>query len=108
MTDSTHHHLSHALACLGARHGSLTALSRRLGLPEATVRRWATGAHLPPATAWHGLRDALEQAGLGAEVPALAGELAADLAAAYGLGPAIGAGPLYVAASDRADREGES
>ena len=89
MPDPTHHHLSHALTILGARHGSLTALSRRLRLPEATVRRWATGAHLPPPSAWRGLCAALEREGLGDEVPALAGALAADIGAAYGLGPAI-------------------
>lgn len=86
MSDPNHRHFAHALACLGARHGSLTALSRRLGLPEATVRRWATGAHLPPPSAWLGLRAALEAAGLGEDVPALADALGADLGAAYGLG----------------------
>lgn len=76
---------AHALACLGTAHGSLTALSRRIGLPEATVRRWATGAHLPPPAAWRGLCAALEQAGLGVEVAALGVALEADLRAAYGL-----------------------
>ena len=88
MTDTTHKAFAHALALLGARHGSLTALSRRLGLPEATVRRWSTGAHLPPPSAWLGLRAALEAAGLGEEVPALAAALSADLGAAYGFGGA--------------------
>lgn len=90
MPDPTHRHLAHALACLGARHGSLTALSRRLGLPEATVRRWATGAHLPPPSAWLGLRAALEREGLGDEVPALADALLADLWDAYGMSSATG------------------
>lgn len=85
MSDTNHKAFAQALACLGTRHGSLTALSRRLGLPEATVRRWATGAHLPPPSAWLGLRAALEAAGLGEEVPALEYSLEADLKEAYGM-----------------------
>lgn len=85
MPDPNHKAFAHALALLGTRHGSLTALSRRLGLPEATVRRWSTGAHLPPPSAWLGLRAALEAAGLGEEVPALGDALLADLRDAYGL-----------------------
>ena len=85
MPDHNHRHFAHTLALLGASNGSLTALSRRLGLPEATVRRWSTGAHLPPPSAWLGLRAALEAAGLGEDVADLGDALLADLRAAYGL-----------------------